>query len=175
MKNRIIMLISLALFSGGVIMGQDQDRTMNQDKDNQKVQKRDRIHQQDHLIMEDGKLYQYKAGVKTQVKERVRLNNGTTVNPDGTCQLKNQEQLKMKNGQCLDMAGNKYQNQNKFNKNKMMSEKQMNKEKMQGMHQGQNMAENQNRGQGQGMNQHQSMNQSKNMDQGRMQRQGGRN
>jgi Domain of unknown function (DUF6799) len=173
MKNRIVMLISLAVFSGGAVMGQDQDRTMNQDKDIQKIQKRDRIHQEDHLIMEDGRLYQYRAGVKTQVKDRVRLNNGTTVNPDGTCQLKNKEQSTMKNGQCLDMAGNKYQNRNKFNKNKMMSEKQMNKERMQGMHQGQNMAKNQNRGQG--MNQQQNMNQARNMEQGRMQQQGGRN
>ena len=100
-----------------------QDQTQQKDR----IQKRDRIHQEDHLLYQDGKLYQYRNGERTQLQQQLQLKNGTVCNPDGTCQLKDRTQLRLRNGECLDMSGNRYLNQNKFNKNKMMRPNQMNR------------------------------------------------
>lgn len=100
-----------------------QDQTQQKDR----IQKRDRIHQEDHLLYQGGKLYQYRNGERTQLQQQLQLKNGTVCNPDGTCQLKDRTQLRLRDGQCLDMSGNRYMNQNKFNKNKMMRQSQMNR------------------------------------------------
>lgn len=36
------------------------------------------------------------------------------VNPDGSYQLQNQKQLRLKNGECLDLDGNRYKSQQEF-------------------------------------------------------------
>src|SRR5665647_3874026 len=88
MKKTLLVLISSFMITGTMI-AQDQA----QDRDQTKIQQRDRIHQEDHLRLLDGKLYQYKQGVQSEVKEQVRLNNGMVINPDGSYQLKNQDRL----------------------------------------------------------------------------------
>ena len=120
MKKTLLVLISSFMITGTMI-AQDQA----QDRDQTKIQQRDRIHQEDHLRLLDGKLYQYKQGVQSEVKEQVRLNNGMVINPDGSYQLKNQDRLQLRNGECLDMEGNRYLNQNNFNKRRMMTNKQI--------------------------------------------------
>lgn len=115
-----MILASLLIISGGVFA---QDQTQKKDK----VQKKDRIHQEDHLQFENGTLYQVKAGVRTQLQTQLMLKDGTQCNPDGTCLLKNKTQLRLRNGECLDMEGNRYMNQNRFNKRKMMTERQTQK------------------------------------------------
>lgn len=117
MKKIIVMLVSLFLVTGGVVLAQDQDRD--------RIKKQDRIHQEDHLRLLDGKLYLYKQGIQSEVKEQMRLNNGTVVNTDGSYQLQNQERYQLRNGECLDMTGNRYLNQNRFNKRTMMTNKQI--------------------------------------------------
>jgi TolA-binding protein len=117
MKKVLMTLVSLFLLTGTVVWAQDQDRD--------RVKKQDRIHQEDHLMLQDGKLYQFKQGVQTQVQAQLRLNNGTVINPDGTYQLQNQQRYQLRDGECLDMNGNRYLNQNKFNNRKMMTNKQI--------------------------------------------------
>jgi hypothetical protein len=120
MKKMMMTLLAFVL-AGSISFAQDQ----TQQKD--RIQKRDRIHQEDHLLYQDGKLYQYRNGERTQLQQQLQLKNGTVCNPDGTCQLKDRTQLRLRNGECLDMSGNRYLNQNKFNKNKMMRPNQMNR------------------------------------------------
>lgn len=120
MKKMMMTLLALVL-AGGISFAQDQ--TQQQDK----LQKRDRIHQEEHLLYQDGKLYQYRNGERTQLQKQVQLKNGTVCNPDGTCQLKDKTQLRLRNGECLDMTGNRYLNQNKFNNNKTMRQNQINR------------------------------------------------
>lgn len=115
------MTLLAFVLAGSISFAQDQ----TQQKD--RIQKRDRIHQEDHLLYQDGKLYQYRNGERTQLQQQLQLKNGTVCNPDGTCQLKDRTQLRLRNGECLDMSGNRYLNQNKFNKNKMMRPNQMNR------------------------------------------------
>jgi hypothetical protein len=117
MKKLVVVFASLFLMAGSTIFAQDQDRTKTQD----------RIHQEDHLRLQDGKLYLVNKGVQNQVKEQVKLSNGVVVNPDGTYQLQNQQKYQLRDGECMDMNGNRYLNQNRFNRREMMTNKQMEK------------------------------------------------
>lgn len=112
-----IMLALILLITGSSVLAQVQDKV--------RVMKQDRIHQEDHLRFLDGKLYRYNQGVQSQVMEQVRLANGTVVNPDGSYQLQNQERYQLNQGECMDMDGNRYRNENRFNKRRMMTEQQI--------------------------------------------------
>lgn len=140
----------LALFSCVIVAGLTyaQDRDRDRDKDQDQIKKRDRIHQEDHLMLLDGTLYQMKQGTRTQVREQVKLNNGVTVNPDGSYQLQNQNKHQLRHGECLDMDGNRYLNQNRFNNRKMMTNRQIERVQTKTM----NRPGNQNRGGNRGGN-----------------------
>ncbi len=114
----VFILASFLLIAG---TGFAQDQTQQKDK----LQKRDRIHQEDHLMLKDGKLYQVKQGVQSQVQAQITLNNGLICNPDGSYRLKDRTQLRLHDGECLDMEGNRYLNQNRFNNRKTMSQGQI--------------------------------------------------
>ena len=120
MKKLVILVLSLTLTTG-FVLAQDTTRPKLQ------VQKRDRIHQEDHLMCQDGQLYQWQQGERKQIQNQVKLKNGTVCNPDGTCQLQNGNTIRMRNGECMDMAGNRFMNQRKFNQNRMMNQQQMNR------------------------------------------------
>lgn len=115
MKKYFFMLVSFLLVSGIVVTAQD------------KVQIKDRIHQEDHLMLQDGSCLIINAGVSTKLTTPFKLKNGTTVNPDGSYQLQNQQKLQLRDGECLDMNGGRYLNQGKFNKRVMMTNKQIEK------------------------------------------------
>lgn len=124
MKNLIAVIISFIMIAGTV---QAQDTVRKRDQTQSGIQKRDRIHQEEHLYYQDGKLYQMRQGVRNEVKSQIKLKNGTVVNPDGSYMLQNQERLRMTNGECMDMSGNVYKNQNMFNKRQMMNRTEMQK------------------------------------------------
>ncbi|WP_026898189.1 DUF6799 domain-containing protein [Daejeonella oryzae] len=115
MKKMTLLFLLFLLFNQTEVAAQDMER--------EKQQKQDRIHTEDHLRLQDGQLYLYKNGVQSQVREKIQLKNGGTVNPDGSYMLQNQERFQLRNGECMDMNGNRYLNQNKFNKGIMMKNK----------------------------------------------------
>lgn len=116
--KKILILFATAIF---VITGAVQA----QDRDRDQTKKQDRIHQEDHLRLQDGSCLLVNKGVSTPLREPYKLKNGTIVNPDGSYQLQNQQKLQLRNGECLDLNGNRYLNQNKFNQRKMMTNKQI--------------------------------------------------
>lgn len=120
MKKFIAIILSMTVLSV-TLPAQD---TLRQ-KDNTRIQKRDRIHQEDHLLFQEGKLYRVQQGMRTQVQDPVTLRNGTVVNPNGSFQMKNQEQVQLRNGECMDMDGNRYQSKRMFNQNRMMTKRQI--------------------------------------------------
>lgn len=122
MKHTIWIVATLFLFLYEVT-AQDTSRQQVQTS----LQRRARIHQEEHLLFQEGKLYRMQQGVRTQVKEAVRLKNGGVVNPDGLYQLKDQQRQQLRNGECIDMNGNRYQSQRMFNQRRMMTPQQMNK------------------------------------------------
>ena len=113
MKKVFFMLVSLLLVTGALVTAQD------------KIQKKDRIHQEDHLLLQDGSCVLVNAGVSTRLAKPFQLNNGTTVNIDGSYILKNQQKLYLRDGECLDMNGARYLNLDKFNKRVIMTSKQI--------------------------------------------------
>lgn len=117
MKRLIIMLVSLFLVAGTVVNAQDQDKDQ--------IRKQDRIHQEDHLMLKDGSCLLVKQGVPTKIQTQLKLNNGIVVNPDGSYQLQNQQKYQLRDGECLDMNGNRYLNQNRFNNRQMMTIRQI--------------------------------------------------
>lgn len=66
---------------GSIVHAQDTIRQRDQDKTAIQIQKRDRIHQEEHLMFQDGKLYQMNQGVRTQVQSQLKFKNGTLINP----------------------------------------------------------------------------------------------
>lgn len=61
MKNLITVMISFIMITGTVYA---QDTSLKIDQTRSGIQKRDRIHQEEHLYFQDGKLYQMRKGVK---------------------------------------------------------------------------------------------------------------
>ena len=101
MKNVILVIISLCLGTGLLVaQGQQQDRK--------------RIHQQDHILFQNGKLMQMKAGVATEMQEAYTFQNGTIVNPDGSYQLKNGKTKMLKEGECISNSGVRFRSQQKM-------------------------------------------------------------
>ena len=88
MKKFFLMLSSVFLFVG---MVHAQDTTSKQEKQ-QSIQKPDRIHLEEHLIYQGGKLYWVRNGMLAEIKNQIMLNNG----------------------------GNLYQNQEMFNRGRMI-------------------------------------------------------
>lgn len=69
---------------------------------------------QEHYVYQNGEMLQIRDQQQTRLQERLSLNNGAIVNPDGSYQLKNGTRLQLRDGECLDPDGNKYQNQQRF-------------------------------------------------------------
>lgn len=115
MKKMLSVLLSLLFLAGTTVIAQDQDQ----------IRLKDRIHQEDHLMLKDGSCLLVQDGVPSAIQSQMRLNNGTIVNPDGSYQLQNQQRYQLKNGEYMDMDGNRYLNQNKFNNRVQMTNRQI--------------------------------------------------
>jgi hypothetical protein len=113
MKKVFFMFVSLILVTGSVLTAQD------------KIQIKDRIHQEDHLVLQDGSCLLVNAGVSTKLTTPFKLNNSTIVNPDGSYFLQDQQKLQLRDGECLDMNGARYLSLDKFNKRVAMTNKQI--------------------------------------------------
>lgn len=113
MKKLVFLLLALITVTGAVF-AQDQQR----DKD------RDRLRIREHILLKDGIAYKVQDQIQTRLQTQLVLQNGTTVNPDGTCQLQNGKRLRLKDGQCLDMNGNKYRSQDRLREKAMKQERQ---------------------------------------------------
>lgn len=132
MKLFFLMLASLFLLISGATA---QDSIRQRARDKAAIQKRDRIHQEDHLQFQDGQLYRVQQGNRSQVKEQIRLQNGGVVNPDGSYVLQDQKRQQLRNGECLDMSGKRYQNENRFNQRRTITQQQMDRGRGQGVNQ----------------------------------------
>ena len=89
---------------------------------------RDQIRLQEHLLYKDGKVYQVNNDVQSPVQSQQQLKNGLRVNPNGVCQLQDQKKFQLKNGECLDMDGNRYKSQNDFRQQMQFRSQAMNQE-----------------------------------------------
>lgn len=80
-----------------------------------------------HYMLVDGEMMQVRNQSQNRLQEKLNLNNGTTVNPNGTYQTKERKQMRLQDGECLNMDGqmfkNTYQHRKMVSKNKMTNNK----------------------------------------------------
>jgi hypothetical protein len=111
------------------------NRYASQQEFRQQMQSREQALAQEHLMFQSGQMFRVQNQQKIQLMERLTLQNGTVVNPNGSVQLKDRKQLQLKDGECLDMDGKRYETQDRF-RDKMVQrnmdrmDKERGKEKM---------------------------------------------
>ncbi|MEP1095198.1 MAG: DUF6799 domain-containing protein, partial [Cyclobacteriaceae bacterium] len=94
------------------------------------VQDRDQNRKQlrEHVMFQDGQMYQIRNGERLQLQSELKLKNGIIVNPDGTYNNKAGKMFQFKNGECMGLDGKKYRNQNAYmTRMNRMEKKRMNK------------------------------------------------
>ena len=122
MKKMLLVSMSLIMLTGTLVAQSQQAE--------QKTQQ-NAVVKKEHVVMKDGKMVHNMDGKEMQMQNDMQLKNGTTIHPDGTYQLKNGKQLRLRDGQCMDMNGRKYNSQGRM-------QRQMQGKHGMGMH-GQNM------------------------------------
>jgi len=110
MKKIAMFLIFIVIGTIGLVA---------QDKDQIKDQYRD------YIMMVDDDVLQIRDRDQIRLHDKITLNDGTIVNPDGTY-IKDQDRLRLRDGSCLDMDGILYSNEYKYmqrlnNENKNLS------------------------------------------------------
>jgi adhesin HecA-like repeat protein len=94
------------------------------------VQIQNRNQNRIHYVLMDGDMLQVRNQLQERLQTSMTLNNGTVVNPDGTYQARDRKQLRLKDGECLNMDGKLYQNQIQHRKMLIQKNKKMLNKKM---------------------------------------------
>jgi len=102
--KKLAFILAFCGLMAGVSLAQDQVRDRDQD----------RIQLREHVMLQDGQMYQIRNGERMQLQNQLKLNNGVAVNPNGTYQSRNGKQLQLRDGECLDMDGKKYRNEERY-------------------------------------------------------------
>jgi hypothetical protein len=101
MKKKVLVIVFIVF---GIAMTNAQDRDQDQD--------RDRI--QDRFMLVDGDVLQIRDRDQIRLNDEYVLSDATIVNPNGIFQTKDWKQLRLKDGECLDMDGIKYRNEYQY-------------------------------------------------------------
>jgi hypothetical protein len=84
-----------------------------------------RVYSVEHLTMEEGRLYHVKNRKEALVDTILFLSNGMEVHPDGVYKALNGHIYTLRNGEYLDINGNRYSSLFNFNAGKKMKQKQV--------------------------------------------------
>ena len=110
-------------------------KVMQENKGLSQDQMRERNQNRTQFVVMDGNVYRIRSHEQSRLQEQMTLNNGMMVNPDGTYMDRDQKQQRLRDGECLTMNGQKYQDglqQRKMLMHKSMSAHQnMNKSQKQ--------------------------------------------
>lgn len=80
-----------------------------------------------HVINIEGEMYQVRNQFQNRIQEQYEFANGQSITPDGNIMKQDRLQLRLKNGECLDMDGNRFENT--YRHRTKMIQKNMNKNK----------------------------------------------
>lgn len=69
------------------------------------------MHRHNYFMFEKGKLYHYSQGKKSPINKTMTFGSNLKVNPNGTYRYGNMKQMQLKEGECLDMQGHRYSNE----------------------------------------------------------------
>lgn len=102
-------------------------KVMQENKGLSEEQIRERNQNRTQFVAMDGQVYQVMNQEQKRLQNEMALNNGARINPDGTYQTRDQKQLRLQDGECLTMDGQKYKNI--LQHRKMVVQKNMNMQK----------------------------------------------
>ena len=74
------------------------------------AQMRERNEHRFQYSMINGEVYRIQNEAQLRLQTPMQLANGATVHPDGTYQVENQARVRLREGECLDAAGEKFRN-----------------------------------------------------------------
>jgi uncharacterized protein YxjI len=94
------MFFAFVVLGTAMLVAQDRDQ----------IQDRDR----DQLMMVDGEVLQIRDQEQIRLREPITLNDGTVIHPDGTYTTRDQQRLRLKDGECLDNNGILYRNEYQY-------------------------------------------------------------
>ena len=100
--KKVVVFLVFVVFATISLTAQERDRDRIQDQD------------RTNLTMVNGEMLQLRDRAEIRVRERITLNDGTVVSPNGNYTTKDGKQLKLKNGECLDGDGVKYRNEYQY-------------------------------------------------------------
>jgi hypothetical protein len=80
------------------------------------VNAQERDQDQVRYMLIDGELIRIRDKDQSLIQNKLMIKDGTTLNADGSYITKDQIKMRLHNGECLDMDGNKYQNEFEYNK-----------------------------------------------------------
>ncbi|SRX55464.1 DUF6799 domain-containing protein [Aequorivita sp. CIP111184] len=78
-----------------------------------------------HYTLVDGEVLQIRNQSQNRLQQQLNFANGGSVNPDGTYQTQNRKQLRLNDGECLNMNGELFKNT--YQARKMVKKDVMNK------------------------------------------------
>lgn len=110
MKKILLAAMSIVLLTTACIAQVQQGDNKNQQS---------AIVKDEHLLMKDGKMFHNMNGKEMMMQNQMTMQNGTVMNTDGSYQPKTGKQHQLRNGQCMDMNGNKYRSHQMFQKRMM--------------------------------------------------------
>lgn len=94
----------------------------------QQMQLRNQAMNQLHYAYMDGKVYSIQNQEENQLKKQLNLANGGVLNPDGTLQLRAQQQMRLRDGECVDPEGNLYNTREQFRQHAQLRLQALNQE-----------------------------------------------
>ncbi len=100
--KKIILTIAFVVFGTAAMVAQERDQDRIQDQDRTR------------LVMVNGEMLEVRERSHMRLQDKQKLNDGSIVSPDGTYITRDQERLRLKDGQCLDMDGVMYRNEYQY-------------------------------------------------------------
>jgi len=100
--KKLLFLTAYMVLGTTMLTAQERDRDRIQDQDRTK------------LVMVNGEMLELRDRAQIRLMEKQTLEDGTVVHPDGSFQTRDGEQLRLKNGECLDGDGIKYRNEYQY-------------------------------------------------------------
>ena len=117
MKKSLLVSTFFLLFAG-IINAQIK-------QENQKTQEKTTSVKTEFLIMKNGKVCHSVNGKQIEMQNQMTMKNGTVVNPDGSFKYNDGKQVKLHNGECMDMNGKTYHSQEMY-RERMLGKQNMN-------------------------------------------------
>jgi len=98
----------------GECLDPDGNKYQNQQEFHNQMQTKFQAMNEPHFMYQNGKMYRIENQAQSQLRQRWMLDDGTVVNPDGSLQMQNGKRDQLRNGECLDWEGRRYENQDRF-------------------------------------------------------------